>query len=72
LSFADVRMVKRKDSISSSSSSTEYAGADNVEEVGEELLCVEALVVRKVNYEEEEVVDGAEDVWGFGGGEEDE
>jgi hypothetical protein len=71
LSFADVQTVRaRSPSISSSSSSTEYApDQEDVEEDEdiEELLCVEALVVRKVNHDEEqEVVDGAEDAWGFG------
>jgi hypothetical protein len=50
----------------------EYGRGEGEGRDGEmELLCVEALVVRKVNHdEEEEIVDGAEDVWGFGGGEE--
>jgi hypothetical protein len=74
LSFADVRTVAASPPLSpTSSSSTEYAptmytrnteddedGTDGLDS-GDERICVEALVVRKVLHEEDE------EAWGWGG-----
>lgn len=62
LSFADVQTVRARSLSSSSSSSTEYAPTMvDTPILGNERICVEALVVRKVQHEEEE------DGWGWGG-----
>ncbi len=66
LSFADVRTVTSDHAPSlSTSAETVYA----IPMSGEDMICVEALVVRKAGYGEEEGwgFGGQEDGWGFGG-----
>lgn len=69
LSFADVQTVRTRSSSTSSASSTEYAPTVvDLPILGTERICVEALVVRKVQYEEEEGGwgwGGMDDVWGL-------
>ncbi|WRT69896.1 uncharacterized protein IL334_006887 [Kwoniella shivajii] len=86
LSFADVRTISEEDEEEEdpvpilTSEDTQVSPSDESAEVHEarvdELICVEALVVRKVQHDEDDEVDeeaeewsygGEEDVWGFGG-----
>ena len=66
LSFADVRTVSAEDASSTSTSAdTVYA----IPTDGEDMICVEALVVRKAGFEGEDGswgFGGEEDGWGFG------
>ena len=65
LSFADVCTVTSDDTPLSTSGDTIYA----IPLHGEDMICVEALVVRKAGFAEDGVwgFGGGEDGWGFGG-----
>ncbi|KAK6908677.1 hypothetical protein L486_01673 [Kwoniella mangroviensis CBS 10435] len=84
LSFADVRELSEPDSPISCTETESHTPIDQLhidnesQQEGEEMICVEALVVRKLQHDEDGEDDqedeeeiwgygGEEDVWGFGG-----
>ncbi|WVQ66260.1 uncharacterized protein L199_004439 [Kwoniella botswanensis] len=74
LSFADVRELSEPDSpISCTETEThtpiDQLHIDNDSQQGEEMICVEALVVRKLQHDEdgEDDQDDEEEIWGYGG-----
>ncbi|WWC95610.1 hypothetical protein V866_002475 [Kwoniella sp. B9012] len=83
LSFADVRELSEPDSPISCTETETHTPLDELHiddesQQGEEMICVEALVVRKLQHDEDGEDDqedeeeiwgygGEEDVWGFGG-----